>query len=253
MNTVAISLAVAACVFAGGVVGLSLHRLLPKGHLTRETQEVVRLGTGMLSVLASLVLGLLIATAKSSYDTTDQSVRSYAAELALLNETLRDYGGDAARPRDLLRSYTARLLEDGWPENGDQRPMFEDEQARLILEQVREAIRALKPVDDGQKWLQNQALLINVELLRQRWLLIEQGQRGVQLVVLMTLVVWIIFIFVSFGLNAPRNATVVAAFLICALAIGGAIFLILEMDRPLDGVMRISRWPLDNAVAHMNW
>jgi hypothetical protein len=253
MNTITTSLSVAACVFAGGLAGLGLHRVLPQGHLTKETQEVVRLGTGMLSVLASLVLGLLIATAKGSYDTTDRAVRNYAAELALLNETLRDYGGDAAAPRDLLRSYTEKLLQDAWPKNGQRRPVFGGEDARLELERVRGSIRALKPVDEGQKWLQDQALVINVNLLRQRWLLIEQGEPSVQRVVLLILVAWITIIFVSFGLNAPRNATVVSAFLICALAIGGAIFLILEMDRPLDGVMPVSSWPMENVLGHMNW
>ena len=121
MNTIMTSLLVAACIFAGGPAGLYLHRLLPERHLTKETQDVIRLGIGMLSVLASLVLGLLIATAKTSYDTTDRAIRGYAAELALLDETLRDYGGDASVPHDLLRNYTERLLQDGWPKTGDSR------------------------------------------------------------------------------------------------------------------------------------
>ena len=106
MNTVMTSVLVAVCIFASGSAGLYLHQLLPKHHLTKETQDVIRLGIGMLSVLASLVLGLLIATAKTSYDTTDRAIRDYAAELALLDETLRDYGGDASAPHDLLRNYT---------------------------------------------------------------------------------------------------------------------------------------------------
>ena len=106
MNTIMASLTVAVCIFGGGLAGLYLHRLLPGHHMTKETQEVIKLGTGMLSVLASLVLGLLIATAKGSYDSTDRGIRAYAAEMALLNETLRDYGGDASVPRDLLRQYT---------------------------------------------------------------------------------------------------------------------------------------------------
>ena len=58
-------------------------------------------------------------------------------------------------------------------------------------------------------------------------------------------------IFASFGLNAPRNATVVVAFLVCALSIGGAVFLILEMDSPFQGVLRLSKQPMTNALAHM--
>ncbi|HME27943.1 MAG TPA: hypothetical protein VKI44_42595 [Acetobacteraceae bacterium] len=252
MNTITTSLLVAACVFAGGLVGLSLHRVLPSHHLTKETQDVVRLGTGMLSVLASLVLGLLIATAKSSYDTTDQAVRHYAAELALLNETLRDYGDGASAPRDLLRKYTETLLNDIWPINGDAAHLS-DEQAGLVMEHVREQVRALQPLDDGQKSLRDQALAINVDLLRERWLLIGEQRPHVSPTVLVVLVSWITVIFVSFGLNAPRNATVVVAFLAIALAIGGSIFLILEMDRPLDGVMQISSWPIKSVLTLTNW
>ncbi len=253
MNTIATSLLVAACIFAGGLTGLYLNRLLPERHLTKETQDAIRLGIGMLSVLASLVLGLLIATAKTSYDSTDRAIRSYAAELALLNEALRDYGGDASVSHDLLRSYTERLLQYGWPKGAKRPAMLEDEEASVLLERVREAIRALKPVDDGQRTLQIQAIDININLLRQRWLLIEQQGPSVQRVVIVILVSWIMVIFASFGMNAPRNSTVLSAFLICSLAIGGAIFLILEMDRPLDGVMQISSWPMQNALAHMSW
>ena len=253
MNSITISLLVAACIFAGGLGGLYLNRVLPQHHLTKETQDVVRLGIGMLSVLASLVLGLLIATEKSSYDSTDRAFRSYAAELALLNEIFRDYGGDASDPRDLLRSYTERLLQDGWPTDGARPVALEDEQARLMLEHVREAIRALKPTDAGQKSLQDRATDITIDLLRDRWLLIEQQGPSVQGVVVIILVSWVTVIFASFGMNAPRNGTVVLTFLICSLAIGGAIFLILEMDRPLGGIMQISSWPVRNALAQMKW
>lgn len=253
MSTITICLLVAACIFAGGVAGLHLHRILPRHHVTKETQDVIRLGIGMLSVLASLVLGLLIATAKSSYDATDHAIRSYAAELALLNETLRDYGGDASVPRDQLRSYTERLLLDGWPKEGDHPAVLEDNEAQRLLERVRETIRGLKPVDAAQKSLQDQAIDINLNLLRQRWLLIEQQGPSVQRVVLVILVSWVTVIFASFGMNAPRNGSVMVSFLICSLAIGGAIFLILEMDRPLDGVMRISSWPMQNVLAQMKW
>lgn len=253
MNTIMASVLVAACIFLGGVGGLYLHRILPKDHLTQETLNAVKLGTGMLSVLASLVLGLLIATAKTSYDQTDQAIRNYAAELALLNETLRDYGGPASVPRDLLRDYTSQFLRLGWPQDGKHPVINDDEKTRVLLERVREAIRALKPVDKLQSALVDEASDINRNLLRQRWLLIEQQGPNVQRVVLVVLVSWITVIFVSFGLNAPRNATVMVAFLICSMAIGGSIFLILEMDRPMEGVMQISSWPLENVLAHMDW
>lgn len=241
----------AACAFAGGIGGLYLPCVLPSWHLSKETQEVVRLGTGMVSVLASLVLGLLIATAKSSYDTTDASIRTYGADLIMLDETLRDYGDDAIPARRLLRGYTELLLEDSWPADGGRRFVVEDRRAGDMMEHVREAIRALKPRDAGAQSLQNQAIDVSTSLLRQRWLLIEHAGPSVRPVTIAILASWIVAIFVSFGLNAPRNATVVAAFVLCALAIGSSIFLILQLDSPFEGVLRVSSQPVQVALAHM--
>jgi hypothetical protein len=252
MTPILASLLVVVCIFAGGIIGLSLNRVLRPTHLTKETQDVVRLGIGMISVLSSLVLGLLIATAKSSYDTTDNAVRHYAAELALLNETLRDYGGGAAKPRDFLRDYTNTILNDIWPSDGTA-PHIGDPLAAKQMEHVREQVRALRPVDDEQKWLRDRALSINEDLLRDRWLLIAEQGRNVSPVVLVVLVCWITLIFLSFGINAPRNALVAVSFFVCALSIGGAIFLILEMDLPVQGILQISSWPVRNVLEQMNW
>lgn len=253
MNAVQTSIVITACVFSGGIIGLHLHRLLPNSHKSKETLEVVRLGTGMVSVLASLVLGLLIASAKGTYDDTDHTMRAYAAQIALLNETLRDYGVTAAAPHELLRQYARLMLRDRADVEMKRIPVLQNDKAEMLLEGVRGTIRALKPVDEGQQALKVQAISGIDELLRQRWLMIEQQSHGIHGIVLAILVSWIVAIFVSFGLNAPKNATIVVAFLMCSMAIGGAIFLILEMDEPLYGILQISNWPMQNVLAHMNW
>jgi len=143
--------------------------------------------------------------------------------------------GDRAALEDHLTFYWNEM--DAWFE--------EDEQVFVV--------RALRPVDDGQKWLRDQALTINENLLRDRWLMIGDQGRNVSPIMLGVLVSWVTLIFVGFGINAPRNAMVAASFLICAVVIGGAIFLILEMDRPVQGVLQISSWPIRNALAQMNW
>jgi hypothetical protein len=250
MYALVVSLLATACVFAGGLAGVLLHPRLPPSNLTKETQDVVKLGIGMLSVLASLVLGLLIATAKGSSDNTDHDIRSYAANVILLAETLRDYGADATKPTLLLRQFTAETLHDIWPEDGAE-PALADPRTGLTLEHVREEIRALKPVDGGQRWLQDQALTLVTTLLQQRWQIIEHQGPNVRPVVLLILMSWITVIFASFGLNAPFNATVVGAFLVCSLAIGGSVFLIIEMDNPFQGTLQIPRGPMANALQQM--
>ncbi|MCX4149931.1 MULTISPECIES: hypothetical protein [Paraburkholderia] len=250
MNPIVTSALCALLVFAGGVGGIVLHRLLPETHQTIETRDVVRLAIGMLSVLASLVLGLLISTAKASSDSTDHDVRSFSADVILLSETLRDYGQTAAIPAGLLRDFTVQTIRDIWPT--DEAPAeLADERTGQTLEHVREQIRALKPVDAGQHWLQDQALQSVTSLIRQRWQLIEHQGPNIRPIVLIVLVSWITVIFASFGFNAPQNATVVTAFMVGACAIGGAIFLVLAMDNPFHGLLRISSIPMQNALLHV--
>ena len=241
----------AVCVFAGGLAGMGLRQVLPENHLSRETQEVVRLGSGMVSVLASLVLGLLIATAKSTSDTADHEMRAYSADLIMLDRALRSYGAEADGLRARLRHATDQTLHDIWPARAERFVGLEDAAASTLMVQLREGIRALVPAGVGQRELQAEALQTATALLRQRWLLIEQAEPSVRPVVLVVLLSWIVAILASFGLNAPRNATVVVSFLLCALTIGGAIFLVLEMDSPLEGILRVSSQPMRHALAQM--
>ena len=117
MSDLVTGIVAATCVFAGGILGLLMYRLLPEHHLRSETRDTVRLGIGMLSVLASLVLGLLTASAKGTFDRADQQIRSYAADLILLNEILRDYGPETRATRDILRRYTADAVHTTWPDD----------------------------------------------------------------------------------------------------------------------------------------
>ena len=252
MSDLILSLIVTGCVFVGGVLGLQLHRVLPQDHLTKETLDVVRLGTGMVSVLASLVFGLLIATAKTASDTGDHEIRAYAADTVLLDRLLRSYGEETATPRALLRRATERTLRDLWPGPDEPFVGIDDASAGTLLEQAQEMIEVLAPVDPRQSWLRQQALQSSLSLLRQRWLMIEQSGSSIRPAILTVLIMWTVAIFVSFGLNAPRNATVVVAFLIISMAIGGAVFLILEMDSQFQGLLRLSDLPLRIALAEMS-
>jgi len=68
---------------------------------------------------------------------------------------------------------------------------------------------------------------------------------------LVVVVFWLTVIFGSFGIFAPRNATVIAVLIVCALSVACSIFLILEMDQPFRGVMKISSTPLRFTLSHL--
>jgi hypothetical protein len=250
----AVSVAVSVCVFAGAAFGICFNTWLPKEHLSKETQDVVRLGTGMISVLASLVLGLLVATTKTSFDQTDTEVKGLATDIIMLDRSLRDYGPPSEDARALLHDFAERLKNQIWPNEATtaKEPRLNDLAAGVYLQKTRVAIRALAPVGTAQTELRTDALQIVGDIVKTRWLLIEQSGRSVRPVFMIVLVAWVVLIFTSFGFNAPRNATVFVALFVCSLAIGGAIFLILEMDSPFDGFIAISSKPMRNALHYLN-
>jgi hypothetical protein len=45
---------------------------------------------------------------------------------------------------------------------------------------------------------------------------------------------------------------VIVTLFLCALSVSGAIFLIMELDRPFGGVIQISSAPLRNAIANID-
>ncbi len=249
----AISLLVSACVFGGAAFSICFNTRLPKSHLNKDTQDVVRLGTGMISVLASLVLGLLVATTKTSFDQTDTEVKGVATDIIMTDRALRDYGPPAADARALLHEFTARLKDRVWPQEAEDKqiPKVRDLVTGTLLQKTRVAIRALVPASTAQTELRADALRMVEDIARTRWLLIEQSEPSVRPVFLIVLVAWVVLIFTSFGFNAPRNGTVFVAFFVCSLAIGGAIFLILEMDSPFDGFITISSKPINNALRYL--
>ena len=119
------------------------------------------------------------------------------------------------------------------------------------MEQFQAKVREFAPRNDAQRSLQSRALELSNDLAQMRWLLIAQGEGSIPTPFLVVLILWLAIIFTGFGLLSAKNATVVAILFVCALSVSGSIFLIEEMDRPLDGLMKISSAPLRTALAHL--
>ena len=119
------------------------------------------------------------------------------------------------------------------------------------MEAVYGNIQTLSPQNDVQRSLQNQAATIALELARTRVLIFEQLGSSIPFPFLVMLVFWLSIIFASFGLFAPGNGTVIAAFFVCAVSVAGAMFLILELDRSFEGLLQVSAAPLRAALAQL--
>ena len=251
MSPTQIASIVFACVFGGALGGMFLRVVLPGHHLSEDTKDVVKLGMGLIATMTALVLGLMIATAKSSYDAQDEAVKHTAAKVLLLDRMLSNYGPETKEARELLRKTLASRLEAIWPKNRFQPANLNAPEAVFIERGIEAWILQLSPRNNAQRWLQTQALRIGRDIMETRWLV--QGSLGSSIPVpfLLVVVFWLTIIFGSFGLFAPRNATVIAVLLLCALSVAGSIFLILEMNRPFEGTMKISSAPLRYTLSHL--
>jgi hypothetical protein len=246
-----IALIVFACVFGGALLGMLLGGVLPEHHRSQDTKDVIKLGMALIATMAALVLGLMVATAKNSYDMQDAAVKHTAAKLLLLDRVLANYGPETKETRDLLRRIVASRLDAIWPEDRSQRVTLDAPEAVFAAQQIESRIGQLSPQNDAQRRLQSQALQIDSEIMETRWLILGGLGSSIRAPFLMVVVFWLTIIFGSFGLFAPRNATVVTVLLLCALSVAGSIFLILEMDRPFEGLMRISSAPLRYTLSHL--
>src|SRR5258708_1626786 len=92
MSSLAISGIVFACVFGGVLLGMLIRALLPDHHLAPDSKEIVKLGMGLIGTLTALVLGLLVASAKSAFDAQRAELTQISANIIFLDRTLALYG-----------------------------------------------------------------------------------------------------------------------------------------------------------------
>jgi hypothetical protein len=248
MSSLEISFITLAVVFGGALLGMALRATLPETHLTGDSRDVVKLCVGLVATMAALVLGLLIASAKSSYDTQSAELTELASKAVLLDRILAHYGPEANESRDLLRASVAGALD--MLSSHDVASAFQFG-SNIKGEILYDKIQELSPKDDAQRSLRAQALNIMMGMGQTRWLLAAQRGNSVSVPMLVVLVAWLTIIFISFGLFAPRNVTVLVSLLVSALSVSGAIFLILEMYSPYAGLIHVSGAPLRAALAHL--
>ncbi|HQR37103.1 MAG TPA: hypothetical protein PLF26_01775 [Blastocatellia bacterium] len=248
MNDTNVALLVFASLFGATLLGMRISAMLPEHHLSSETKESVRLGMGTVATMTALILGLLVASTKGAYDVERNEVTQLAAKLVYLDRVLADYGPEADHSRDVLRGAVDSALARIWPETADG---SEEDPSDIWTATLPNSIHDLAPKDEEQRASKAQAERVVSEIAQVRWLLFEQTETSISTPLLVLVVSWLTVIFLSVGLFAPRNITAVIAHLMAAFSISGAIYLILELDKPFSGLIKISSEPMMNALNHL--
>jgi hypothetical protein len=234
-------------VFAGALIGMYVRSVLPEGHLQEDVKDIVRLSTGLIGTIAALVLGLLIASAKSSYDARSTQIKQITSNIILLDALLEQYGSDARNLRVILRGAIDPMADRVWNEGSNDKsaPFAATSQALAFVKKVQE----LEPNNEAKRALQARVINAIADLSQSRLALFAQAHDSIPAPFLAILIFWLAIIFVSFGLFVQATRIVIVTFVVGALSVSGAIFLILEMDRPFAGLLQISSEPLRHALA----
>src|SRR6202521_2908798 len=244
MSAIAIAGITFVCVLGGALLGM----FLPGHHLSTDDKDVVRLGTGLIGTIAALVLGLLIASAKGSYDTQSTQVTQMTSNVVLLDNLLAQYGPETNDERNLLRRGVVVLADRMWRENSSNIAKTNPFEASAESDAFFAKLQQLSPQNDSQRSLQARAIQIATDIAQTRLLLFALTNNSIPMPFLAVLIFWLTIIFGSFGLFAKPSGTVFDSLFVFALSAAGAIYLVLELGQPFAGLMQISSAPLRSAL-----
>lgn len=252
MTALSIAFVVFLCCFGAALAGMFLHRNLPNHHLDGDSKDVVKLVMGLIATTAALVLGLLIASAKNSYDTQTTELQQVSATIVQLDRTLALYGPETREARESLKRTVTVALQRVWPADGSQPANLEPSLTRDQADAFYGRLQDLSPKTEGQRHAQSVALQLGASLAQTRILMFEQLGGSVSWPLLIILVFWLSVLFLGFGLFARFHITITVTLIVGALSVASAIFLILELSQPYQGLMRISDTSLRSALAQMD-
>lgn len=249
MSSLLIAFIIFACMLTGMMFGSYLRFVLPEHHTQADSKDILMTTAGMMATLIALIIGLLVTSAKDTYDVTSSSITLSGAKIITLDYYLSRYGAEAQEVRELLPQSVASAIERIWPGENTHGANLDKMATAPEMANIYNKIRELAPKNDAQKYLQSQALQLGADIMQSRWMLIEQSQTNLPRAFLIVLAFWLTVLFTQFGMLAPRNLTTISSLIICAISMSGAIFLILELNQPLEGMIKVSSIPLHKALS----
>ncbi len=246
-----IALVILVCMLTGIALGTYFRSVLPDDHTQADSKDILKTSAGMMATLIALIIGLLVTSAKGTFDGASSSITQGGAKVITLDYYLSNYGPETKEIRVLLSQAIASGIKRVWPyesTQGAEADLTKMETATEMAD-VYNKIRELSPKNESQKYLQTQALQLAADMMQARWMLIEQSQTKLPRIFLVVLTFWLTVLFAQFGMMSPRNRTALTALFICALSMSCAIFLILELNTPLEGVIKVPSAPLHKALS----
>ena len=246
-NPLIIGCVVFLILLVGALAGWMTRQRLQAHHLTDDTKSLVSVSMAVVATVSALVLGLLISNANSSFSSLGGEVTALSAQILRLDQMLQRYGPETMPARQTLRQYAEHKTADMFPDDPADFHLG-NPATYALLQRVEDSMLALKPANPRDKWWLDQAMTLAAKIGDTRWLLTQQLEQGTPKPFLALLVFWLVLLFASFGLFAPRNFISAVTLTLCALAVAGAVGMILELEKGFGGLVHISPEPMRHAV-----
>jgi hypothetical protein len=235
-----------ACLTAAVLLGKTASRRLADRHLGEDTRDTIKLSLGLVATLAALLLGLLVSSARDSFEAQRKQVNELAAKVTTLDRVLMLYGKETAAAREAMRVSVEGAVARAWPrDRGRHSELMPDERTGSA---IYSAIQQLQPSDASQTDLKQKATDLALELVEHRYLLVAQASGGLSTPLLVVVISWLVLILFGFSLLAPRNGVATLALIVSAVSVCGAVFLLIELYGPFDGLIQIPSEPIHAAI-----
>jgi hypothetical protein len=249
MHSLAMSALVFALIFISALVGMAIRRAAPDDHFSPEAKDTVRLAIGLVVTMTGLVLGMLVSSAKTFYDSEKNQVAEMSSQIILLDDLFSTYGPETRQTRIEARDFVEDAVDRIWPRDKSQMYQLRPtNNAQNLYQQL----ELLVPKNAAQAFAKTQLMSSIVSLKRTYWLMyLQSEQTSMPFSLLAVVTSWLMAIFVSFGVFAPRNSTVILTLVVCALAVSAAVFIIMSMYLPFSGILKISPVAVRDALSQM--
>jgi len=245
-----IALLIFACILGGAILGLFLRNFLPEHHLGDDSKSIVTtMGVGVSGAMAALVLALLVQGAQISFVNQRNELIDMSANIEFLDIILVDYGPEANEVRSMLRRSLINTINNFW--HADNIKSDKPDNASHGSKELYDSILSLNAHNNSQHSLKQEALSLSYDLLQSQQQLLMQQSRNVPrafLIVMGLMVFWFASTFFSLGIYSPTNSTVVTVLILSALSVAIAFLIIVELNWPFEGLIRMPKEPLTEAL-----
>jgi hypothetical protein len=235
------------CILASAIGGALLRARLPEHHVSGDSKDVIKLSIALVATMSALVLALLFASTRTSFERTSGLVSRLTADITELDRVLKHYGPEAEPVRAALRAEIQPMIDTIWRDDAIARGATLD-QSKTPDEEVLFMLQDLQPTNSRQRALQARALQVGADLAQTQLVLFAQPTDSISNTFLVVLIIWLMLIFGIFSMTAPPNPTLFSVIVVCILSASAAFYLILELGLPFGGLMQLSNEPLRNAL-----